>query len=103
MTADEVKALVERLQPIWYRVSLKDADVVTKSANALTVLLSQVETLKLENQRSRMDAERWRWMRAYFVADDEGWDDRIVAASDSEANLDAAIDAARSQIDKEKL
>jgi hypothetical protein len=74
--ADDIKVLVERLQPIWYQVSLKNADVVMKSANALTTLLSQVESLTLENQRLRVDAELMRQeLKNIANADTIAWDD----------------------------
>jgi hypothetical protein len=110
MNADEIKALVERL---------RDPDAPFACASVLDNLTEDaamaLETLLAENQRIRLefradcekqaeelfavhrDASRYRWLRSYFVSNDESWDDRIIAASESEASVDAAIDTARSQ------
>ena len=48
-----------------------------------------------ENTELRKDAERYKWLSAYFVSDDTEHDDAIVSASSLGIDaLHAAIDAA---------
>ena len=82
MTADKIKALVERLQKYCGTLAPPIARGLTHEAQrALTDLSKQVETLSLENQRLRLefradcekqaeelfavqrDAARYRWLR----------------------------------------
>ena len=82
MTADAIKALIERLQKYSGTLAPPIARGLTHEAQrALTDLSKQVETLSLENQRLRLefradcekqaeelfavqrDAERYRWLR----------------------------------------
>jgi len=44
-------------------------------------------------QSDSRDAERYRWMRRTFVADDEAWPDDVADARTGD-ELDAAVDAA---------
>jgi hypothetical protein len=65
MTADDIKALVWRLQKYCGTLAPPIARGLTHEAHrALTSLSTQVETLTLENQRLRVDAERYRWSTA---------------------------------------
>jgi hypothetical protein len=112
LSADDIRALVERL-----RTAVGDGDAIylanrcTEAGTALATLLSQVKTLTLENQRLRLDAQRYRWLRNeankepaaapfVFFCDPNlplRWVDAIYGEQ-----LDADIDAARAQIDKER-
>jgi hypothetical protein len=93
------------------RGHVKTSEFHSAAAGAITNLLSQVEALTLENQRLRLDAQRYRWLRNeankepaaapfVFFCDPNlplRWVDAIYGEQ-----LDADIDAARAQIDKEK-
>ncbi|SIO58288.1 hypothetical protein [Paraburkholderia phenazinium] len=85
MTADDIKALVERLHA---------AAPLAANGHVLTEAADALETLTLENQRLRVDAERYRWLRDWNKT--SGW---------SEAGIDRqiAIDAALEQIAMRKV
>ena len=92
MTADDIKALVERLHA---------AAPLAANRHILTEAAEALETLTLENQRLRVDAERYRMIRNrsdYWRRQRRS----AVMLGMFEEFLDAVIDAARAQIDKEK-
>jgi hypothetical protein len=111
LSADEIKALVERLRNRAAKQD-KEGDMhsMRKAADTLETFTQDIEALTLENQRLRVDAERYRWLRNeankepaaapfVFFCDPNlplRWVDAIYGEQ-----LDADIDAARAQIDKE--
>lgn len=126
MTANDIKALVERLNgALLGDASWVDTALMSQAGTALTALLSQVETLTLENQRLRVDATRLDFMLdndAFTVLcnrdgsikqyqlmtqdEDENYhvlhNERRFYNTEREA-IDAGIEcASRAQIDKEK-
>lgn len=53
------------------------------------------EEIEAENEVLRKDAERYRWLANYLVGPETNHDDAIVS-SNTKAEIDEAIDAARS-------
>jgi hypothetical protein len=89
MTADEIKTLIKRMR-----------DTQSDCADSLNAA-SALESLSLESQRLRVDAERYRHLRecnggSLIIVHITGMgdDDQTVL---TEGDADAAIDAARSQ------
>lgn len=115
MTADDIKALaahVKEQADALYEVEHPErtaklylaskaittlSDQLTAKTELATLYAASLRQSEEEVEGLRRDAERYRWLRSYFVSNDESWDDRIIAASESEASLDECIDAALSQ------
>ena len=79
-------------------------EINRQQAKRIAELVPQVETLALENQRFRVDAERYRWLRdeANRSYVEFGVYGSAVVSAPSADHLDEEVDAARSQSDKEK-
>jgi hypothetical protein len=121
MSTDGIKDLVERLRGA-HKLDIVDFDLYLNAADALTLLsdqlLAKTELANLyaaslrqseaEVEGLKVDAERYRWLRegeedVFCVWGSNGsWGEcgHIEIYGDA---LDERIDAARSQIDKEKL
>lgn len=75
-----------------------DAALIVAAVNALPALLDRIEQLERERDAAQGDAERYRLWRRRAVADDEPfmWGEDLDQLPTTEAEVDAAIDAARS-------
>lgn len=110
MTADDIKALVERLRGIAeYKASLF-ANRYQKQAQGPEIEAADaLETLSLENLRLRVDAERYRWLRdlsepgicAFYLSVGKAFEGVKFKRETVDEAIDAQITAGRAQTDKE--
>jgi hypothetical protein len=92
MNVDDIKALVERLKSK-RKMHLANASDIE--------CLNALETLAMENQRLRTDAERYRWLKSMSRCEMFELSLELDWYAPTE-DLDADIDAARAKMVKEK-